>query len=241
MLYMRTSLILIITIFIVSCKVRKERDLEDTVIEQESNLIITNQEKEITTKSTWGEKQNSLKKVLLNSKPNEALKLSMLQEFYIKGVVDERNGMYEFTLNYDLHDFDCGAPDCYFTNITFRIPATNPVSFPSEINFKLIEDGCVDKKISKTGTFELVEQTPEFVNYYSKNEQSNLLLLGIDKNKEYTYYFTEVDSGATKKMLIDELLDNYNQEDSTTIAPYRITTMRTREYGMFLEEKSKAH
>ena len=56
-----------------------------------SEKIITNNKKGIKTELTFEETQDSLRTLLLNSKPNENLKSSILQELYIRGLVNQKN------------------------------------------------------------------------------------------------------------------------------------------------------
>lgn len=231
---MRTVYTLIIISFIITCS--SKRNQENQAIGETGSQAISTQAKELRPSNsahTWGKLQDSLRAELLNVKPNENLKSSLLQELYIRGLVSQENNKYKFLLPFNLHGFDCGAPDCYSTDITFEFSATNPISFPKEILFKLFEHGCVDIEICKAGIFELEEETSEYVNYYSKTERSNLLIFGTDERKEFVYYFSEVKPDSIKGKLIGELLDNYNEEDPETIAPYRITTMLFGDYEVF--------
>lgn len=80
----------------------------------------------------------------------------------------------------------------------------------------------------------LVEQGDNFVNYYSADQWSNLILIGSDERQEYVYYFTEVEPNEIKASLIYELLDNFPEDDPTESAPYRSTQLLTKEYERFL-------
>lgn len=184
----------------------------------------------------WDALQDSLRGILLKSKPNQALKPSILEELYLRGLVQQESESFKFTLPFDLHGFDCGAPDCYSTDMTFEIAANNPVLFPEEIRFKMHEHGCVNPETSMAGTFEIEEQTREFINYYSKSQGSNLLIFRKDSRQEYVYYFPLTKKDSTKGDMIDKLLKNFNEEDQNVVAPYRISSMTTREYQGFLEQ-----
>ena len=181
---------------------------------------------------TFEETQDSLRIPLLNSKPNENLKSSILQELYIRGLVNQIDDKIKFELPFNLHGFDCGAPDCYSTDITFEITAKEPIEFPKKINFKLSEHGCgIENEISENGIFELVEQSPTYVNYYSKKQQSNLVILG---EKRGLYYFPDTKPNSIKVKLIDKIFDEYNEEDENAIVPYQSTIMTTNEYENFI-------
>lgn len=194
-----------------------------------------NNDKEINMELTFEETQDSLRTLILNSKPNKNIKSSILQELYIRGLVHESNGKIKFELPFNLHSFDCGAPDCYSTDITFEIIANEPIEFPKIINFKLLEHGCeIVHEISEVGIFELVEQSANYVNYFSKNQKSNLIILG---EKRELYYFPDTKPNSIKVDLLDKIFANYYDEDSHTIAPYQSTIMTTNEYGNFIENE----
>ena len=199
-----------------------------------SKKNITNK-KVIKAELTFEKNQDSLRTLLLNSKPNENLKSSILQELYIRGLVNQKNDKIKFELPFNLHGFDCGAPDCYSTDITFEITAKKPIEFPKTINFNLLEHGCgIEKEISEDGIFELVEQSPKYVNYYSKKQQSNLVILG---EKRELYYFPNTKPNSIKAELIDKIFDEYNEEDENAIVPYQSTNNDNNEYDNFIENE----
>ena len=227
-----TFFFLILLIISCSTKEKKKEINERTEVVHEK--LITHNENVINTELTFEETQDSLRTQILNSKPNENLKSSILQELYIRGLVNETDGKIKFELPFNLHGFDCGAPDCYSTDITFDIPAKEPVGFPKMIDFHLFEHGCVDKEITSDGVFELVELSPDYVNYYSKTHESNLIII---KDKGQLYYFPKSKPNSIKVSLIDEIFENYNEEDSYKIAPYQSTIMTTNEYENFIENE----
>jgi hypothetical protein len=233
--------ILLISFILISCSVKTNKN--SIIVGQEIEKINTDTSLvKLATKNIqaekqkiWEDKQDSLRNVILQSKSNASLKSSFFQEFYIKGFVNQVNGKIKFYLPFDLHGFDCGAPDCYSTTIIFTIPATNPVVFPKQISFTLLESGCgIDTEISKKGTFEIAEKTSEYINYYSKKERSNLILIG-NKQSSSIYYFVDVEPNSIKVNLIDKIINEYDDENPNSIVPYRSTKMLTNEYENFLE------
>ena len=203
-------------------------------IDHKTNEIHTKQT-EITNKKelTFNEIQDSLRTILLKSKSNENLKSSILQELYIRGLVNQFDDKIKFDIPFNLHGFDCGAPDCYSTDISFEIKSTNPIVFPKKINFKLTEYGCgIENEITKSGVFELMEQSQNYVNYYSKKQQSNLVILGKERK---LYYFPETKLNSIKVELIDKIFEEYNEKNENAIAPYQSTTMTTNEYENFIK------
>jgi len=186
----------------------------------------------IKSEMTFEETQDSLRAVLLKSKPNEKLKSSLLQELYIRGLVDQIGDKITFELPFNLHGFDCGAPDCYSTDISFEIPAKDPIEFPKTIRFKLVEYGCgIEKQISVEGTFIRVEESPTYVNYYAEKQQSNLVILG---EKGELYFFTNAKPNAIKARFIDQLFEEFTEDDQNI--PYQSTIMTTNEYENFLNK-----
>lgn len=189
----------------------------------------------IDTTLTFEEQQKILRKRLLDTKPNENIKASVLQELYIKGLVNQIQDSIVFELPFNLHSFDCGAPDCYTTDILFKIPASTPIEFPAKINFTQVEHGCgIDGEIIDNTTFELIEQSTEYLNYYSSKKKSNLIILGKERE---LYYFTDVDRNAIRVNLIDKIMNDYDDDDPEDTAPYQSTLMRHKDYMDFMTYK----
>lgn len=65
----------------------------------------------------------------------------------------------------------------------------------------------------------LVEHGDNFMNYYSSEQQSNLVILGVDERKEYVYYFTEVEPNEIKVSLIYHYLTTFQR--TTQLNPHR--------------------
>lgn len=223
------------SILIISCSTKQKKDEINEQNEIVSEKIIINTEKVINTNLTFEETQDSLRILLLNSKPNENLKSSILQELYIKGLVNEIDDKIIFELPFNLHGFDCGAPDCYSTDITFEIKTKQPIEFPKIIEFQLVVHGCgIEGKIKENGIFELVEQSPKYVNYYSKKQKSNLIIIG---EKKELYYFPDTEPNSIKVNLIEKLFKEYDDENPNFTEPYQSTIMRNNDYGNFIKRK----
>lgn len=186
-------------------------------------------EAEIDPQLLFEKSQDSLRKVLLASKPNENLKASLLQELYIRGLVNPKGDNISFKLPFDLHGIDCGAPDCYSTDISFEIPLTKPVEFPDEIEFKIHEYGCVDTETIINSTFRLTENLPDYVNYYSIELKSNLV---IRKNGTL-YYYPHLKSGSVDLETMERIFQD-SDLDTIEIVPYQSTGMTANEYELFI-------
>ncbi|PKH51340.1 hypothetical protein CXF68_11890 [Tenacibaculum sp. Bg11-29] len=179
----------------------------------------------VNPKSTFEETQDSLRKVLLNTKPNKNIKSSILQELYIRGLVNKVNNKIKFKLPFNLHGFDCGTPDCYSTDITFEFIAKEPIEFPKNINFKLREHGCdIEPEILESGIFELLERSPNFVNYYSRK-------------KRKLYYFTSIELKTIRGNTITKILNEYNEENTNGVTLYQSSIMTGNEYELFINKK----
>ncbi len=224
----------IFSLLILSCSIKDKNEKFKTRTKVVPEKTVMQSEKVINLELTFEETQDALRILILNSKPSKNLKSSrVLQELYIRGLVNKIDDIIKFELPFNLHGFDCGAPDCYSTNITFKISATEPIEFPKKINFKLLESGCgIEKEISEDGIFELVEQSAQYVNYYSKKQQSNLVILG---EKRALYYFPDTKPNTIKVELIDKIFEAY--DDENTIVPYQSTAMKTKGYEDFIKKK----
>jgi len=51
--------------------------------------------------------------------------------------------------------------------------------------FKLIEQGCIDKEEAKNSVFILKEESQDYLNYFSEELKSNLI---IKRNSDLYYY-----------------------------------------------------
>ena len=222
-------------LLIISCSTNEKKDKINDQPEIATEKVTAKNKQVTNSELTFEETQDYLRKQLLNSKPNENLKSSILQELYIRGLVNQVEDKIKFELFFNLHGFDCGAPDCYSTDITFSIPIKKPIEFPRKINFSQKEHGCgIENDILEYGTFELIEQSSEYVNYYSKKQKSNLIIIA-DKRK--LYYFPDTKPNSIKVNLIDKLFEDYDELHPTFTEPYQSTTMRHSNYGDFIMTK----
>ena len=158
-----------------------------------------------------------------------------MEELYIRNLVSVSSNELTFNLPFDLHGFDCGAPDCYSTDLSFSFPHNNELEFPNELSFTIHEHGCKEPEFRKEGTYKLVEQEKNYVNYYSTEHKSNLVIIGDDERFEYIYYFTDVKPDSIKANAVNELISNFSEDDADASAPYRSTTMTSKEYERFIK------
>ncbi|MCP4494755.1 MAG: hypothetical protein GY820_46745 [Gammaproteobacteria bacterium] len=157
-----------------------------------------------------------------------------MEELYIRNVISFSENELDFTLTFDLHGFDCGAPDCYSTDLNFRIPHNNQLIFPNELKYSIHEHGCVESEFRTSGTMTLVEQGDSYVNYYSEEQRSNLVIIGNDERKEYTYLFTETEPNFIRVSQLKELIDSYPVDGPGEIPqPFMSTDLLRYEYQNF--------
>lgn len=144
------ALIGFFSLLVISCSSNQKNE-DITVQDKESFTETFSNAKETTTATgkQFEEVQDSLRQVLLDSKSNENLKAGLLQEFYLRALVDQKEDKILFNLPFNIHGLDCGAPDCYSTDISFSIPLSEPLEFPDKIDFKLIEQGCIECRCKK--------------------------------------------------------------------------------------------
>ncbi len=232
---MKPALFFFFSLLIISCSTKEKKGKINTQTKVISEIIITENKKVSNLEVAFEEIQDSLRILILNSKPNTNLKSnSVLQELYIRGLVNQIDDKIKFELPFNLHGFDCGTPDCYSTDITFDIRAKDPIEFPKTINVKLLEHGCgIESALSENGIFKLIEESPKSVNYYSKKHNSNLVILG---EKRELYYFPNTKENSIKINLIDKIVDSYNEDNENSIVPYQSTIMKTNEYKSFIKE-----
>lgn len=196
-------------------------------------LNFSNLQTSKVNKSLYQIKQDSIRNVVLKSKENYMLKNSILQEFYIRNLVNEVDSKLEFELPFNLHSLDCLAPDCYITNIKFNISAKYPITFPNELELNINESGCgIEKENNNNVKFTLVENLNDSINYYSEELKSNLVILLKEKK---LYYFPKSKNNLLKISQIDSLFLYYNDEDLNYNIPYRASIFESYEYENFIK------
>ena len=186
----------------------------------------------------WKSFQDSIRKIILSNKKNETLKNSILQEAYIKNIVWLRNDTLFFSIPFDLHGFDCGAPDCYSTDLIFNFRCKDSLNFPQQLPYTLHEHGCVKKEINSSGIFRLMELDKNFITYHSDANKSTLVIFKTDARGEFIYYFAGVGPQSITGRSVHKIIDDHDEENTKSIVPYRSTIMRMNEYEYFLEKKT---
>lgn len=151
--------------------------------------------------------------------------LKTLKEF---GFVQVQNQNISISLPFDLHGFDCGAPDCYTTLVTFNWSLSDSPNFPSKLPYVEKDSGCGEDGTPIKGTFNLVISDSNTVHLQDKINQRNLIIKSSDQRKEFVYYFTEMDVEISR---FDQLMAEINERDSDAqgVVPFRISTVINRD------------
>ncbi|UII20311.1 hypothetical protein [Fulvivirga ligni] len=220
---------ILLVILLISCL----PDRKQALSESDNETIQMLSDTDSLVMLDWQTTQDSLRKVLLKSKPDNFLKGSMLVELYIRNVITISDDSLYLNIPFNLHSFDCGAPDCYSTDLKFGFPHHNQLMFPDEITYGIHEHGCVDSELHLSGVMSKINQDDNFVSYYLKELHQTLIILADDERKEYAYLFEEVEPDSIQMNRIQELLSNL---PDTASVPYRSFQLITPEYEIFLGE-----
>ena len=89
--------------------------------------------------------QRAVRKLVLQQMKYSILKNTCLEEFYLQGFTKTTKDSIKVHLPFNLHTFDCGAPDCYTTEVSFRLTNEKPIVFPDSLPFHEEQWGCMEK------------------------------------------------------------------------------------------------
>jgi hypothetical protein len=183
----------------------------------------------------WRKYEDSLRNEILKSKKNNILKESFLQELYIRNVITVLEDSLLIIIPFDIHSNDCGAPDCYKTDVSFSFKLGNTLRFPEKLQFQEHEHGCVDKETKISGIFQLIELNDKHVIYHSIKYNRTLVLFRNNKESgAYAYYCTGVEQNRITGRNVYKIINDFIEEDSTSIFPYTSWVLSTAEYENFL-------
>ncbi len=185
--------------------------------------------------SDWEQYQDSLRSEILKHKENKILKKSFLQEIYIRNLTEVHNDSLFVTIPFNVHSNDCGAPDCYTTEVSFSFKLTNILTFPKTIQFYEERYGCFDQYEKFSGVFQLIEQNSKYIIYHSSKYKRTLVLFSSYKEVGTSaYYFTDVNRDSINGKNIYTIRDEYNEDDPQLSYPFTSTILNTPEYEHFL-------
>ncbi len=183
----------------------------------------------------WDKYQDSLRSEILKGKENKVLKESFLQEMYLRNVVRVSDGRLFVKIPFDLHGPDCGAPDCYSTDVSFSFKFDDTLIFPKNIQFQEHEHGCVDKEINFDANFRLIDETDQYVIYYSSKPMRTLVLFSSNKEIGTTaFYFTGLSEYRIVGKNVFSILKDYNEDEKNSIYPFTSWVLETNDYEHFL-------
>jgi len=241
-LKMRQVLSILIVIGLCSCgqedestKIKENRLAVDS-IQNANTLIRKERNKAIDGLNilNWKKYEDSLRNEILKRKENKILKEGFLQEMYIRNVVTVSNENLFVTIPFNLHASDCGAPDCYSTDISFSFKLGDTLIFPKKIPFQEHEHGCVEKERKLAGTFQLMEQADKHIIYHSAKFKRTLVLFSSAKESgTIAYFFKEVEQGRINGKNVYDILKTFNEADKNAIYPFTSWVLTTNEYETF--------
>lgn len=211
---------------LVSCKTNMEE-----VNEPNSNF-----KSKVSINTKYYLDQDSLRNELLARKENETIKTSFLQELYIRNVVALEHDSLVFNIPFDLHGPDCGAPDCYTTDIQFSIGFKNKVLFPETILLTEHERGCIDTPITISAPFKLIEATENHVIYHSASYNRTLVLFNSNKaTGTGAFYFSGKGSETVTGLNVYNIINNQSARSAEFPYPFMSWLLTTNEYARFLK------
>lgn len=217
-----------------SCKEGSTQN-KDKSNNNQANSIVNKKEPNRTEATlNWQEYQDSLRNEILKKKENKVIKESFLREMYIRNVVTVSNDSLLFHIPFNLHRPDCGAPDCYSTNLSFGFKFGDSIIFPERINFREHESGCIDDETNISGKFNLIKQTNNYIIYYSNQYQRGLALFNSNKDVGTTaLYFTNIKLDEMNIKNIYSKMDVENENFDEENYPITSLILMTNEYEHF--------
>lgn len=161
---------------------------------------------------------------------NEMLQHSFLQEFYARKVVSVSGDSITVKIPFNLHGADCGAPDCYTTEVRFGFRPGKEFNFPKRLKFRESEDGCIEETYRLNSVFELIEKTDKHVIYHCPKVKRTLVLFrSATTTGTGAYYFTYVNRNTVTGKNVYTIMSNYNEEDKNALYPFTCTTLSVTE------------
>ncbi len=132
----------------------------------------------------------------------------MLQEFYVRDLVKEKNDSILFVIDFNSSADDCGAPNCYSTETSFGFTRGENIKFPESISIRLNTAGeCIPNGEGEDikNVYSKINENDSTVNYYHSESKSGFQLQ-FNKRKAEAYLFENVDKDFhTKEHNPDEV------------------------------------
>ena len=261
-----TILLSVFVILLVSCQQQKTITIQKSDTTKSSTTILIPIDSTVLTETTpsnlkpklskndslliilqekYGEDyesyQRAVRKLVLHQMKYSILKNTCLEEFYLQGFAKTTKDSIKVHLPFNLHTFDCGAPDCYTTEVSFRLTNEKNIIFPDSLPFHEEQSGCMEN-YQFSDVYELIETTHKHVIYHCPTKRRTLVLY-FPKIKGCwsgdAYYFVGVTRKRFNGKNIYTVRENYNDnkpESEWNKVPYMITNFNRLEYEFMLKE-----
>ncbi|MDH5379959.1 MAG: hypothetical protein OEW75_03855 [Cyclobacteriaceae bacterium] len=167
--------------------------------------------------------QDSILRMLKEEKTDTVLLKSPFKILYINNLAKRNNGRITIRLPFDLHGFDCGAPDCYTTEVSFSFEKGIRIEIPKRILVQVVEEGCIEG-FKDSGEMNLVESSNNHLHYFSKDLKSSLIIMKDDPAEQYVYYFPNVSRNDVQVAKLVEIIYKMEDDENTDV-PYRMTKL----------------
>jgi len=221
---------------LMDCNSSVHRDDSDGILDDASHGVSSFKDslKAEKVELSWAEEQLVLRNQILIGLENNILKESFLQEFYIRRVARVNSDTVYVAIGFNLHGNDCGAPDCYQTDLRFHIKLGDSLQFPDSLPYKEREYGCIGDSSSVSGVFQLLDQSSEHLVYSSIKPRRTLVLYSSrEECGNYALYFNSPNPDRIDAKNMDKLMKELEQGKDVDRYPYRSWALTTFEYGFF--------
>lgn len=181
--------------------------------------------------------QDSLRNILIEKNGNTVLQESIIQEMYIRGIAQLVNNILHFNIFFDIHGLDCGAPDCYNTELYFSFGFNDKLIFPKKLSYVLHEYGCIEDSRDFNDVFELKFIDTNKVIYSCPKQKCTLVLFkSKEESGDYAFFFDDVEENEVNSKNVLTILNN---QEEGAIIPYKSWELTTNEYKVFFSKYQK--
>ena len=188
--------------------------------------------------SEYQKEQDSLRLELKKEKNDSSFNSPFIEELYLKGLATKEGDSINIFIPFDSHSADCGAPDCYVTEVSFSLPIFSPLILPDSLDILYCNTGCYQDSITGyPSTFHAINKGEKMIIYYNWNDKASLILFTKDGKKlsgATAFFLENVESNQLTPHNIYNLYKNYSEEEDS-IYPYSSTRLR-RGYEYFFKD-----
>lgn len=183
---------------------------------------------------------NAVRSLVLSKMKKSILKNTCLEEFYLQELAKTTNDSIVITLPFDLHGYDCGAPDAYTTEVRFSLPKETPIVFPDLLPFYEKQTGFEEYHFKDT--YELIEATSKHVIYHCEARRRTLVLFFPKVKGSWrgnVNYFVGVGRNRFNGKNIYTVREKFRDDkpaNEWNIAPYMLTRFNQIEYEYMLAD-----